>query len=220
MTSDLDRSWQRLLHGVRAFRRDVFPAQRALYEVLAAQGQRPHTLLVTCADSRIDPELLTQAGPGEVFVARNIGNLVPAYGEMLGGVSAVIEFAVAALGVSHIVVCGHTDCGAVKGLLDPGSVACMPTVRRWLRNAEAALSVVEARHTGAPPGVFMERLVEANVLLQLDHLRTHPSVAGRLARGTLALHGWVYDIATGAVRMYDPELGGFEQINPQSATTG
>jgi carbonic anhydrase len=211
--SKLDASWQRLLDGVRKFRRDVFPKQRDLYESIASQGQRPHTLLITCADSRVDPELLTQSGPGEIFVTRNIGNIVPGYGEMLGGVSAVIEFAVAALGVSHVVICGHTDCGAMKGLRDRDSVAAMPTVRQWLHNAEAALSVVQVREPAAPPEAFVERLVEANVLLQLDHLRTHPSVAGGLARGTLAVHGWVYNIATGVVAMYDPALSRFEPIN-------
>jgi len=219
MTRDpmMDQSWQRLLRGVRAFRRDVFPAQRAIYESVASQGQHPHTLLITCADSRIDPELLTQTGPGELFVMRNIGNIVPGYGEMLGGVSAVVEFAVAALAVSHIVVCGHADCGAVKGLLNPESVAAMPTVHQWLRNSAAALSVVEARESGAAPDVFRERLIEANVLLQLDHLRTHPSVAGRLAAGAIALHGWVYDIGTGTVRMHNPEAGRFEPINGEES---
>ena len=218
MPSELEASWQRLLDGVRAFRREVFPAQRDIYESIASQGQRPHTLLVTCADSRVDPELLTMSGPGEIFVTRNIGNIVPGYGEMLGGVSAVIEFAVTALGVSHIVICGHTDCGAIKALLDRNSVAAMPTVRQWLHNAEAALSVVQALETDAPPDVFIAKLVEANVLLQLDHLRTHPSVAGRLARGTLAVHGWVYNIATGAVLMHHPTLGRFEAINGEIST--
>jgi carbonic anhydrase len=213
--SRLETSWKRLVDGVRSFRREVFPAQRHLYEFIANQGQRPHTLLITCADARVDPELLTMSGPGEIFVARNIGNIVPGYGEMLGGVSAVIEFAVTALGVSHIVVCGHTDCGAIKGLLNRDSVAAMPTVRQWLHNAEAALSVVQARAADAPPEVFFAKLVEANVLLQLDHLRTHPSVAGGLARGTLAVHGWVYNIATGEVLMHDPVLGRFEAINAQ-----
>jgi carbonic anhydrase len=214
MMSDpaIEQSWKRLVNGVRTFHRDIFPAQRALYETVASQGQHPHTLLITCADSRIDPELLTQAGPGEIFVTRNIGNIVPGYGEMLGGVSAVIEFAVSALCVSHIVILGHADCGAMKGLINPDSVAAMPTVKRWLRNAEAARSIVEA-HNELAPDAFMESLIETNVLLQLDHLRTHPSVAGRLARGTLAVHGWVYDIATGIVRMHDTATGQFEPIN-------
>src|SRR4051794_37700456 len=109
----------RLLEGVRHFRHQVYPTRRKAYEEAARTPQRPHTLFVTCADSRIDPELMTQSGPGEIFVARNIGNLVPAYGEMLGSVSAVIEYAVAALGVQEVVICGHTDCGAMKALLHP-----------------------------------------------------------------------------------------------------
>jgi len=213
MTEEMAQSWERLLQGVRSFRRDIYPANRHLYESVATEGQRPHTLLITCADSRIDPELLTQSGPGEIFVARNIGNLVPAYGEMLGGVSAVIEFAVAALGVKHVVVCGHSDCGAMKALIDPASIASMPTVTQWLRNAAAALSVVQARQPGATPAVMVEKLIEANVLLQLDHLRTHPSVAGRLALGNVSLHGWVYHIGTGMVSMYDPASGAFQPIN-------
>jgi carbonic anhydrase len=212
VTDPLDDNWERLLDGVRRFRSEVFPNQRALYESLAAQGQRPHTLLIACADSRIDPELLTQSGPGQIFVARNIGNIVPAYGEMMGGVSAVVEFAVSALGVSHIVVCGHADCGAMKGLVNPETVAAMPTVRRWLRNAEAALAIANALHADAGPEHFLERLSEANVLLQLDHLRNHPSVAAALALGTLAIHGWVYDIAGGSIRMHSPATSKFEPI--------
>jgi carbonic anhydrase len=157
---------------------------------------------VTCADSRIDPELITQSGPGDLFVTRNIGNLVPAYGEMLGGVSAVIEYAVMALKVQHVVVCGHSDCGAMKGLLQPKALEKMPTVQRWLRNADAALSVASSlAEPDEKPSVLMRRLTEENVLLQLQHLRTHPSVAGAMAREELTISGWVYDIGTGEVRI-------------------
>jgi len=162
------------------------------------QGQQPHALFITCADSRIDPELLTQSGPGEIFVARNVGNLVPAYGVMMGGVTAVIEYAVVALGVSQIVVCGHTDCGAMKGLLNPESVSALPAVKEWLRHAEPALSSMKA-----------VELVERNVLLQVHHLMTHPEVAERVADRTLAISGWVYDIAAGNVRVYDEALDQF-----------
>jgi len=210
----IDQSYQDLLRGVRKFRDEVFEQQRELYERLEREGQRPHTLVITCADSRIDPELLTQSGPGEIFVARNIGNIVPAYGEMLGGVSAVVEYAVAALGVKNIVICGHTDCGAIKGLLDQKNVAAMPTVKGWLRNAEAALSVVQALHPGVPPGQTVDKLIEANVLLQLQHLRTHPSVAGGLARGALAVHGWVYDIGSGSIRVHQANSNKFEELGP------
>src|SRR4029077_3259489 len=126
-----------------------------VYEEAARTPQHPHTLFITCADSRIDPELITQSGPGEIFVARNVGNLVPAYGEMLGGVSAVIEYAVAALGVRHVVVCGHTDCGAMKALLHPRQAENLRTLKAWLRNAEAARCVVEARgHAGGEQHVL------------------------------------------------------------------
>jgi carbonic anhydrase len=212
LASPHERSYLQLLSGIRKFRGEVYPAQKALYEQLERDGQQPHTLIITCADSRIDPELLTQAGPGEIFVARNIGNIVPAYGEMLGGVSAVIEYAVSGLGVHNIVVCGHTDCGAIKGLLDQSKLSKMPTVKGWLRNAEAALSVVQALHPDLPPEDSMDELIEANVLLQLQHLRTHPAVAGSMARGSLAVHGWVYDIGSGSIRAHNSDAGGFEEI--------
>jgi carbonic anhydrase len=194
-----------LLAGVRRFRRDVYPKNRERYQKAAKEPQRPHTLFITCADSRIDPELLTQSGPGDIFVTRNIGNLVPAYGQMLGGVSAVIEYAVQALEVSQVVICGHTDCGAMKGLLHREKVAAMPTVNSWLQNAEAALSVVQARGSGTDEHEQLGELIEENVLLQLNHLRTHPSVAGAVARKKLALYGWVYDIGNGHVNIFNPD---------------
>src|SRR3984957_310047 len=176
--------------GVRRFRTEVYPAQAEVYRRAASEPQTPHALFVTCADSRIDPELITQSGPGDIFVTRNIGNLVPAYGEMLGGVSAVIEYAVVALKVQHIVVCGHSDCGAMKGLLNPAAVEKMPTVQRWLRNADAALSVATSlAGNDEKPHELMRRLTEENVLLQLQHLRTHPSVAGAMVREELTISG-------------------------------
>jgi len=180
----------------------VYPAQAETYRKAASEPQRPLALIVTCADSRIDPELITQCGPGELFVTRNIGNLVPAYGEMMGGVSAVMEYAVSALKVKHIAVCGHSDCGAMKALLHPESLESMATVKRWMRNAEAALSVADSlSDKDEKPSERLRRLTEENVLLQVQHLRTHPSVAGAVAREELALSGWVYDIGTGHVRI-------------------
>ncbi|HEX7159061.1 MAG TPA: carbonic anhydrase [Edaphobacter sp.] len=188
--------------GIRRFRTEVYPAQAETYRKAASEPQRPAALIVTCADSRIDPELITQTGPGELFVTRNIGNLVPAYGEMMGGVSAVVEYAVSALKVKHIVVCGHSDCGAMKALLDPASLESMATVKRWMRNAEAALSVADSlSEPDEKPSTRLRRLTEENVLLQIQHLRTHPSVAGAVAREELSLSGWVYDIGTGEVRI-------------------
>ena len=206
------RSYKILHEGVHRFHTNVFQESKARYEAAASQPQRPHTLFITCADSRIDPEALTQSGPGEIFVTRNIGNLVPAYGEMLGGVSAVIEYSVSYLQVEQIVVCGHSDCGAMKGLLNRESLGSMPTVDRWLNNGEAALSVVQARNPKAEAGGLLPKLIEENVLLQLNHLRTHPSVAGRAAEGKLALYGWVYEIGEGLVREYEPAQEQFVSI--------
>lgn len=193
----------RLIEGVRRFRCEVYPRRQEVYEEAARAPQHPHTLFITCADSRIDPELLTQSGPGEIFVNRNVGNMVPPHGEKLGGVSAVIEYAVAALGVRHIVVCGHTDCGAMKALLHPQQVEQLPTVKGWLKNAEAARSVVDACGHAADQSDVLNALIEENVRLQLIHLCTHPAVAGRLANGGLTVQGWVYDIGRGDVRIHD-----------------
>ncbi len=198
----MDTVLKELKTGIRQFRTEIYPVNEATYLKAVSEPQRPHALFVTCADSRIDPELITQSGPGDLFVTRNVGNLVPAYGEMMGGVSAVIEYAVMELKVQHVVVCGHTDCGAMKGLLHPESLEKMPTVRSWLKNAHAALSVANSlAEDGETPGELIRRLTQENVLLQLQHLRTHPSVAGAMAREELTISGWVYDIGRGEVRI-------------------
>jgi carbonic anhydrase len=203
MANNVEESHARLIAGVRRFQKEIYPERKAEYQKLVREGQKPHTLFITCADSRIDPEAITQSGPGEIFVSRNIGNLVPSYGGMLGGVSAIIEYAVTALQVSHVVVCGHTECGAMVGLLHPEKVAQVPVVSAWLRNGDSALSIVRSRNTAADDRAALEQLIEENVLQQMHHLRSHPSVAGRLAQGTLGVSGWVYDIAHGDVRIYD-----------------
>lgn len=212
----MDDVLDRLKEGIRRFRTEVYPERAETYRQATIEPQQPHTLIVTCADSRIDPELITQAGPGEMFVTRNVGNLVPAYGEMLGGVSAVIEYAVSALKVQHVAVCGHTDCGAMKALLKPDSMDTLPTVKRWLRNAEAALSVArsldEIDGEETDPAALLKSLTEQNVLLQIQHLRTHPSVAGAIARDELTVSGWVYDIAHGDVSIYDEATRKFTPV--------
>lgn len=198
----MDTVLKELTAGIRRFRTEVYPKNEATYRQAVSEPQRPHALFVTCADSRIDPESITQSVTGDLFVTRNVGNLVPAYGEMMGGVSAVIEYAVMALKVQHVVICGHSDCGAMKGLLQPEVLEKMPTVKSWLKNAHAALSVANSlAANGETPGELMRRLTEENVLLQLQHLRTHPSVAGAMAREELTISGWVYDIGKGEVRI-------------------
>ena len=196
----MDEILEQLKNGVRRFRAEVYPDQVDQRARAVLEAQRPHTLFIACADSRVDPIEITQSGMGEVFVTRNIGNLVPAYGEMLGGVSAVIEYAVTSLRVRHIVICGHTDCGAMKALLQPDSTKDMPTVTSWLTNARAALSVAETLHTKSEwRRELLSVLTEENVLLQLQHLKTHPSVAGAIAKGELSISGWLYDIGKGQV---------------------
>jgi carbonic anhydrase len=198
---------ERLFDGVREFRDHVFPERRERFEELA-KGQNPRILFITCADSRVVPEMITQTEPGELFVCRNIGNIVPAYGEMMGGVSAVVEYAVVALGVTDIVVCGHSNCGAMAGLLrDPAKLDNMPTVRSWLRNAHAARSVVEVLHPDLEGDDKIQALVEQNVVTQLQHLGTHPAVAAGIASGRVELHGWVYDIETGSISLHDAAQG-------------
>jgi carbonic anhydrase len=195
--------------GIRKFRTEVYPKNKETYLKAVSEPQRPHALFITCADSRLDPELITQSGTGDIFVMRNIGNMVPAYGEMLGGVSAVVEYAVTGLKVQHVVICGHSDCGAMKALVRPDSLAEMPAVKNWMNNAAAAMSVAKSMaKKDERPIEFVKRLTEENVLLQLQHLRTHPSVAGAMARGELTISGWVYDIGKGEVRI--TEDGGRE----------
>jgi carbonic anhydrase len=187
----------KFLGGISRFQKDVYPQHRDLFEKLAL-GQRPDALFITCADSRIDPCLLTQTEPGELFICRVIGNIVPPYPDAIGGVSATIEYAVGVLRVPEVIVCGHTDCGVMKGALNPEALVGFPNVTAWLQYAH-----VEQRET-APSPEFLLTLSEQNVVKQLHNLRTHPAVSERLAHGDLSLHGWVYHIGPGVVTAYDP----------------
>jgi len=194
---------EKFLGGVSRFKENVFPKHRELFEKLAT-GQRPEALFITCADSRIDPCLLTQTEPGELFICRVIGNIVPPYPDAVGGVSATIEYAVGVLRVPDVIVCGHTDCGVMRGALNPGTLERYPNVTAWLRYA----NVVHREPKPSPE--FLLARTEQNVVAQLRNLRSHPAVADRLEKGDLALHGWVYHIGLGAVTAYNEESGKFE----------
>jgi len=196
-------SLERLAAGVKRFREEVFPARRTTYESVARR-QKPDTLLITCADSRLDPELLTQSAPGQIFVERNPGNLVPVHSHERVGVAASVEYAVDVLGVSTIVICGHSDCGAVKSFLQPSLFRKHPAVGRWIEYGLPAVRRV-AGDLGRAPGVQdIDALTEANVLLQMEHLRTHPCISRQIGEhGKLRVLGWVFDIETGLVRAYD-----------------
>lgn len=194
---------EKFLRGVSRFQRDVYPQSRDLFEKLAV-GQRPEALFITCADSRIDPCLLTQTTPGELFICRVIGNIVPLYPDSLGGVSATIEYAVGVLRVPDVIICGHTDCGVIKGALHPDALSAYAAVWNWLRHAN-----IQYRQAD-PSAELVLALTEENVVTQLKNLRSHPSVANRLLAGDLSLHGWVYHIGAGGVTVYNQEIGKFE----------
>lgn len=194
---------EKFLGGVSRFQKHVYPQHQGLFEKLAL-GQRPDALFITCADSRIDPCLLTQTKPGELFICRVIGNIVPPYPDAIGGVSATIEYAVGVLRVPEVIVCGHTDCGVMKGALNPEALGEFPNVTAWLRYAN-----VEHREP-EPSAEFLLALTEANVVGQLENLHSHPAVAARLEQGDLVLHGWVYHIGSGTVTVYDKRSGQFQ----------
>lgn len=182
-----------LSDGVARFQQEVFPAKARLFADLA-EAHRPATLFIGCSDARVVPELITQSEPGELFVIRTAGNLVPAYAPGPDGVTASIEYAVAVLGVSGVVVCGHSACGAMTALAEGTDLSAASSVAGWLRHADASL----ARTAGTGPG-RVAALVRENVRAQLANLATHPSVARATAAGRLSLRGWVYDIPTGGV---------------------
>lgn len=207
-----------MARGIGRFRRDVFPRRQEQFESLASV-QQPKALFLTCADSRVLPSLITQTGPGELFVERNPGNIAPIYSGEAVGVSASIEYAISALKTPHVIICGHSDCGAVKGILNPEAVADMPAVARWLRYGD------EARRRLGPLATDdndekerLARLTELNVLVQMEHLATHPAVQQARAAGRLTIHGWVYEIETGEVGAYDPARGSFVPLTEAPST--
>jgi len=201
----------RILRGLKRFRKKVYPKHRELFHKLALQ-QRPQALFITCADSRIDPCLLTQTKPGELFLCRVIGNIVPRYPESIGGVSATIEYAVGVLGVPDVIVCGHTDCGVMKGVLNPEALKPLANVSAWLNHAQPAREALVKPDSNLSDPEFLLALTERNVIEQLKNLQTHPAVAARLEQGNLKLHGWVYDIGRGIVTTYSPRRQKFIRV--------
>ena len=201
----------RIARGVRKFQTEIYPAQREMFERLK-RGQEPLAMFVTCADSRVNPNLVTQTDPGEIFIERNPGNVIPPYAEFVGGVTAGVEYAMRALKVPVIVVCGHTDCGVMKALLRPEQVADMPGVQKWMSHAFEARKHMLREFGDAPEEEQLRRMTEFNVLGQIENLKTHPSVSARLLRGEIEIRGWVYDIGDGSIREADPESGRFELL--------
>ncbi|BBC71531.1 carbonic anhydrase [Altererythrobacter sp. B11] len=198
-----------LIGRVFSFEKTVFPSSKDLYGSLARDGQSPKALMISCADSRVVPEEIMQARPGDLFVCRNAGNIVPTFATMNGGVSSTVEYAVAALKVRDIIVCGHSDCGAMKALAQPELLANMPNVAAWLRHGAAAEHVVSTCTPDLQGTDRIRAISLENVIAQLAHLRTHPSVATALAAGEMSLHGWFVDIHAGQVLGLDGETGEF-----------
>ena len=202
---------QQLIRGIHQFQTEDFRPLATLFQQLA-ERQSPETLFITCSDSRIDPNLLTRSRPGDLFILRNAGNIIPIAGAAPSGEVATIEYAVGALGVKDIIVCGHTHCGAMKGLLNPESLTALPAVASWLEHAATTRRIVADHYAHLPEDRRLVAAVEENVLVQLEHLRTLPVVASRLRGGDLHLHGWVYKIETGEVFAYDLETQEFVAI--------
>lgn len=190
-----------LLDGYAKFRREVFPQWKDRFHLLA-EMQKPDVLFITCADSRVVPTMIFQSEPGDMFLCRTAGNVVPPHGYMPGGVSATVEYAVEVLHVRHIVVCGHSDCGAIKAMFDQRDLTRLPLTAKWLGLMEPAWKHLDPS-CGSEGTSLYKGLIYGNVVAQVQHLRTHPEVARRVAEGTLELHGWFYDILTGAVEAYD-----------------
>lgn len=206
---------QRLIKGLHTFQDQVFRQEREFFEALA-RGQSPETLFITCSDSRISPNLLTQTKPGELFIIRNAGNIIPTYTSGSCGEAATVEYAINVLEVKDVIVCGHSHCGAMGALLAPETIEALPAVKAWLGHAEATRRIVNDNYVDLDGPARLGATVQENVLVQLEHLRTHPSVATRLAAGSVRLHGWVYKLETGEVFSFDPAEGQFELVTEAS----
>ncbi|MCU0569920.1 MAG: carbonic anhydrase [Oculatellaceae cyanobacterium Prado106] len=206
-----------IIRGLNEFQSNYFSANRELFESLS-RSQSPEVLFITCSDSRIDPCLITQAQPGELFVLRNVGNVIPTYGAANYGEGAGIEYAVHALGIKDIIICGHSNCGAMQGLLQIGKLAEeMPLVYDWLRrNAEATRRLVLENYPNYDAERLLQIAIEQNVLTQIENLETYPVIRSRLHSGKLNLHAWIYDIESGTVFAYNASLGQFAPMEKRS----
>jgi carbonic anhydrase len=205
---------EKLVKGIHSFQRDFFATHRQLFERLSTEGHNPETLFITCSDARVVPNLITGAPPGDLFIVRNVGNIVPPP-DLKGGTAAAIEYAIEFLNVKDIIVCGHTQCGAIDAILHPEKMDGLPTVKRWLAGTAKVRDVVESLYGDLTPEKKAIVAVEENVLTQLERLRDHPNVRKRLEEGTLQLSGWVFEIATGKVYDYDPVEMEFVPLGPE-----
>ena len=200
---------QKLIEGIRQFQSNYVPSHKALMKELS-KGQHPRVLFIGCSDSRVSPEIITQSEIGDLFIIRNAGNIIPPFEAANGGEGATIEYAIDALGIQQVIICGHTQCGAMKGLLQLGELEDkMPLVYEWLNNAAATRKLVCDNYGHLEKKEMLNALVAENVLTQIDNLRTYPVIRSKLYSGELSIHGWVYKIETGEVLNYDAETHAF-----------
>lgn len=193
---------RKLLEGIRDFQGRVFDGKRELFRQLANR-QTPLAMFITCSDSRVVPDLITRTDPGDLFTLRNAGNLVPTFSDGGGGEAATIEYAIKALEIRDIVVCGHSQCGAMQALWNPRLEDDFPTVAAWVNKASAVRERVVQKYGELSPAERLDATIQENVLMQIENLRTHPVVQNAIDQGALRLHGWVYSIATGEMLAYD-----------------
>ena len=193
---------QKLIEGHKRFLAEVFPAKKSHFHLLA-ESQSPAWLFITCADSRVVPDLILGTDPGDLFIARSIGNVVPILSQDVDGVTATIEYSVEVLKVRHAIVCGHSDCGAMKAALDRAKLVNLPKARRWLDHVEAAFAYKQPLNPADGEGADLAALIRGNVVAQLMNLHAQPPVAHAVAEGRLTVHGWYYDILTGRIEEYD-----------------
>lgn len=203
---------QKLVKGIHSFQRGFFADHRELFEQLATTGQNPETLFITCSDSRVVPNLITNSEPGELFIVRNVGNVVPGI-SLPGGTAAAIQYAVEVLNVQNVIICGHTQCGALKAILNPESVANLEYVSRWVESTIDVKRVIEEKYSHLDEEGKLTAAIQENVLSGLERLREYPFVAKRIESGKLRVNGWVFDVRRGEVFDYDPEVGEFLSLN-------
>ena len=206
----------KIIAGVHSFSRNAYAKNRLFFEQLATKQQMPIALFITCADSRVHPNLITQTEPGDLFLIRNAGNIIPPHGAPTGGETATIEYAVEVLGIRNIIICGHSQCGAMKALLEPRALEHLPAVEAWCRHAEATRQIVRQKYRDLSGDELAVAATEENVLVQMNNLSTHPCVAARLASEELQIFGWYYDIGSGRVLQYQQQQGRFVEINGQA----
>ncbi len=213
---------QQLVQGVHHFQKIGFREREELFARLQ-HGQEPEACLITCADSRIVPNLITNSEPGQLFIVRNVGNLVPCYGTSNNDELAAVEYAVVELGVEDVIVCGHTGCGTMQALinsLEASGPSRTPLVMNWLRHADATLEIVREHYGHLQGKALVNAAAEENVLVQLEHLRTLPVIASRISSGRVRLHGWMYKIDTGEVFYYESETGQFVKFGDATVIGG